>query len=159
MNIFVLDENPFKAAQLLFKDDIYMKNKRSKKMILESAQLLSTALNEYNSGLPVYKTTHKNHPCAIWVRQSRQNYTWLLMHMKGLNHQFRRLTGKNHASYEKLYLTFLHGMRYIPNRPSNGFVNCAANDSLGLNYKHIDNVCLAYKTYLEKRKELYEGSK
>lgn len=24
----------------------------------------------------MYKPTHKNHPCAIWVRLNEENYTW-----------------------------------------------------------------------------------
>jgi hypothetical protein len=69
------------------------------KMILEYAQLLSTAhrvidgvelIGLSDSGrkkkfwtlgdsrdYTLYKATHINHPSAVWVRQSAQNYMWL----------------------------------------------------------------------------------
>lgn len=44
-------------------------------MILESAQLLASAHwvtnPEGTKDVPeMYRLTHKNHPCAVWVRQS-----------------------------------------------------------------------------------------
>lgn len=57
------------------------------KMLLESTQLLWTAwtvlaaeaagrLDDPAAPTP-YKPTHKNHPCAVWARQSSANYDWL----------------------------------------------------------------------------------
>ena len=73
MKIFYLDEDPYKAA--LWLDDV-----RQNKMILETAQLLCTAWNilEPDHGMPLYKSTHINHPCAVWVRESADNCEWLL---------------------------------------------------------------------------------
>ena len=65
MNIFMLHQEPQIAAQ-------YHCDKHVVKMILESAQLLCTALNEAGVPMP-YRVTHKNHPCSIWVRESRAN--------------------------------------------------------------------------------------
>lgn len=75
MNIFYLSTNPKRAAQ-------YACNKHVVKMILESTQLLYTAqhLSENNlEDCPYtpYKVAHKNHPSAIWTRQSLSNYKWL----------------------------------------------------------------------------------
>lgn len=92
MNIFILDLDPEKAAQ-------YHCDKHVVKMILESAQLLSTAhrvldgayytrlsasgrkLAGYELEEPFeslfYKATHINHPCAIWCRETSSNYIWL----------------------------------------------------------------------------------
>ena len=25
----------------------------------------------------IYKFTHRNHPCAVWARESEENYKWL----------------------------------------------------------------------------------
>lgn len=69
MNIFVLDRDTQTCAQ-------YHNNKHVVKMVLESAQLLSTTMN-LTGGAGPYRTTHKNHPCTKWVRNSRENYTWL----------------------------------------------------------------------------------
>lgn len=72
MNIFLLDWNPRKAAE-------YHADKHVIKMIIETAQLLYSVHWMLNSPLPVnaYKLSHKNHPCAVWARQSITNYLWL----------------------------------------------------------------------------------
>jgi len=46
------------------------------KMILETAQLLCSAMVINNIPSP-YKLTHKNHPSAVWTRQSKENWNWL----------------------------------------------------------------------------------
>jgi hypothetical protein len=73
MNIFFLDQDPQIAAQ-------YHCDKHVVKMILESAQLLYCAhwmTDPLILPADAYKMTHKNHPCCIWVRESRENYMWL----------------------------------------------------------------------------------
>ena len=92
MNIFVLDKDPYKAAD-------YMCDKHISKMIIESAQLLCTAFDE---GVAPYKRTHYNHPCAIWTRRSLGNYVWLFNHAKGLNEQYKKRYNKNvdHKSFD-----------------------------------------------------------
>jgi hypothetical protein len=70
MNIFVLDTDPKLAAQALC-------NKHIPKMIVESAQMLSTA---FPKAIAPYKHTHVNHPCSKWVRDSQSNYDWLVEH-------------------------------------------------------------------------------
>jgi len=73
MNIFFLDFNPQKAAE-------YHCDKHVVKMIIETAQMLYSAHWALNpEGLPAgaYRKAHSNHPCSIWVRQSRANYLWL----------------------------------------------------------------------------------
>jgi len=72
MNIFYLDDNPALAAK-------YHCNKHVVKMILETAQLLCSAYHMMsNTELKIpYKLTHKNHPSAQWVRESRANFDWL----------------------------------------------------------------------------------
>lgn len=83
MNIFYLDENPQLCAQ-------YHTDKHVVKMILESAQLLCTAVN-YHAGEQVtpYKSTHVNHPCSIWVRSSLANWMYLFGLMVRLEGEWR----------------------------------------------------------------------
>ena len=93
MNIFYLHNDTTKCAEL-------HNDKHVVKMILEYAQLLSTA-HRFIDGVPsidrgtrtgrqrtsyilsdsrdavLYRATHINHPSAIWVRQSDTNYKWL----------------------------------------------------------------------------------
>jgi len=144
MNIFASDRDPVKSAQAL-------DNKRLVKMILESAQLLCTALHLNNaSHLAKYKMTHKNHPSAVWARATRGNYLWLLEHFKALCEEYTYRYLKIHAS-EALYNDLLAGAQFIPNGPFTDVANCAARDDLGFSYKHIGDVYLAYKLYLMRR--------
>jgi hypothetical protein len=62
VNIFVLHKNPTIAARMHC-------DKHVVKMILESAQMLCTAISLGGLRAP-YKPTHKNHPCTVWARQS-----------------------------------------------------------------------------------------
>jgi hypothetical protein len=99
MNIFYLDDEPATCAT-------YHTDKHVIKMILESAQLLCTALNvtaDYQ--VTPYKTTHVNHPCAIWIRASFPNwlYTYDLMHELEKEWQYRYNHTKRHASIISLH--------------------------------------------------------
>jgi hypothetical protein len=95
MNIFYLDEDPVKAAQVQY-------NKHVVKMILESAQMLCTAHHHYGNGDNVpYKKAHYNHPSTIWVRQNSIHYDWLYNHMKALGFEYTKRYGKEHLSITK----------------------------------------------------------
>ena len=103
MNIFVTDPDPVISAQTLC-------DKHVVKMVLESAQMLSTAWREpndlrssefsskYADEHELYKTAHPNHPCSIWVRQERENYKWLYRHFVALCDEYTHRYGKSHAS-------------------------------------------------------------
>lgn len=95
MNIFVLDYDTQKAAE-------YHCDKHCSKMILESAQLLSGVHRIYETPQAehVYKLTHKNHPCAIWARESIANYNWLWNLYLDLLVEFKKRRGKHHKSGE-----------------------------------------------------------
>ena len=59
MNIFVLDRDPIKSAEMMCDAHVV-------KMIVESCQLLSTddRIRGMNSDVDIlYKATHENHPC------------------------------------------------------------------------------------------------
>lgn len=79
-------------------------------MILESAQLLSTAHRELDGDewadqQGLYKRTHKNHPSAVWARASSDNYRWLYLHFYALCDEYRYRYGKEHLTWQKLGLT------------------------------------------------------
>ncbi len=117
MNIFYLNHNPKICAEM-------HNDKHCVKMILEYAQLLSTA-HRVLDGIPqrlqrettgrqytayrlsddrdgvLYSATHINHPSAIWVRQSSANYVWLYNLWRQLMIEYTHRYGKNHAC-EKL---------------------------------------------------------
>ena len=105
MNIFYLDKNPQSAAAMHC-------DKHCVKMILEYAQMLSTAhrvLDGENVHPDLYKIAHKNHPSTIWTRSSKQHYQWLFRLFRKLNIEYGIRYGKIHKSWEKLnrYLEFV----------------------------------------------------
>ena len=81
MNIFILDRNLKKCAQ-------YHCDRHVVKMILESAQLLSTVLriNDIDEG---YRPTHQNHPCTLWAGKSLTNWIWLRKLAENLNSEYK----------------------------------------------------------------------
>jgi hypothetical protein len=81
MNIFVLDKNIETCAQ-------YHCDQHVVKMILESIQMLCTALNKKGFTTP-YRSTHTKHPCVLWVEESYDNFTWLRELALALNNEYR----------------------------------------------------------------------
>lgn len=75
MNIFRLDDDPTIAAKWHYYGH--------SKMILETAQMMSTAVNillELPKGVAAegaYKSTHVNHGSNVWVRTSVANFEWV----------------------------------------------------------------------------------
>lgn len=69
-------------------------------MIVETAQMLSTAhqLNGSPYKDKVYKATHINHPCNIWVRKTKANYLWALDLLKNLISQYEDRYKKEHKT-------------------------------------------------------------
>jgi len=57
-------------------------------MILESVQIMCTALNKKGKFTP-YKSTHQKHPCVLWVEYSYENFLWLKKLAIALNVEYR----------------------------------------------------------------------
>lgn len=142
MNIFVTSSSPVTSAR-------YLDDKRVVKMVLESAQILSTAINECGGTGP-YKSTHINHPCNVWARTTNGNWAWLYEHFEALCAEYTSRYGKVHKC-SQIGSQLISGMSYIPEGGLQAFVNCAANKSLNLDFKSITPTKLAYKLYLEER--------
>ena len=94
MNIFVLEDDPIKSAQSQC-------DKHVVKMILETAQMLCTVAHRQGFDAP-YRATHKNHPCTIWTRQSKQNWDWLVKHGLALCEEYTERYGKVHKSQQHI---------------------------------------------------------
>lgn len=106
MNIFILDKDVKKCAQ-------YHCDKHVVKMILETAQLLCGVhhmTDQVTDQVP-YKLSHKNHPCAIWARESYTNYLYLCELGLALCDEYTHRYGKRHKSMEVI-------MWCISNRPN-----------------------------------------
>lgn len=70
-------------------------------MITEHNQLLCTAHHLAGSDHePPYRSTHKNHPCAIWVRESLANYIYLTKLNWWLCKEYTHRYGKVHKGEE-----------------------------------------------------------
>jgi hypothetical protein len=113
MNIFYLDPNPKICAEMHV-------DKHVCKMVIEYAQLLSTTHRVLDGEMYIGKTvnnrnikrwrllddrearlmkpTMMNHPSAIWLRQSRDNYIWLYNMWCELQKEFTYRYGKIHAT-------------------------------------------------------------
>lgn len=113
MNIFFLSADPVQCA-------VYHTDKHVVKMIVEYAQLMSTAhrlidgklgqgftksgrkkktwaLPDYRDSV-LYAPTHVNHPSAVWVRKSSANYKWLFNLWTELLAEYTYRYGKIHKS-------------------------------------------------------------
>ena len=95
MNIFFLHRDPAIAAHMLH-------NKHVVKMVLETAQMLSTACHARGQGEGLYKPTHENHPCVLWATESLANFWWLLEHGLELCYEYTYRFGKVHKSQEMI---------------------------------------------------------
>ena len=159
MNIFYLDKDPKTCAEM-------HNDKHCVKMILEYAQLLSTA-HRYLDGtqsvgtsktgrkqtryvLPdqresiLYSATHLNHPSAVWVRKSRENYAWLYQLLDCLCKEYTYRYGKIHkvegsGLLDKLWLV----PAGIPEHPKFTEPTPAMPD----NYKVSGDSISSYKNY------------
>lgn len=134
MNIFVLDKDPGQAARWHF-------DKHVTKMLLESCQILCTALhqNAKLNDIP-YKPAHAKHPCTIWASSSRENFEWLAYLAIGLNDEYEYRYGKIHKC--KAVLDYcMDKMNHLKSRGLTAFAQAMPDE-----YKDVDPV-LAYRKY------------
>lgn len=157
MNIFALDTNPTWAAQ-------YHCDKHLIKMILETAQLLSTAHRVLDGNLKVvksktnrnvkrwelqddrefllYSATHINHPSAVWCRQSIANYNWLVDMMDSLCKTYTRCFNKVHKCEA---IGLLRKLKTVPNNLKIGEFTMPTPAMP--EYCKVDDVVQSYRNY------------
>jgi len=125
MNIFYLDHDQQKCAE-------WSVDSHCIKMILESAQLLSTAHrvldgHEYiddggkrkvkrwrlddDRNTQLYSATHVNHPSAVWCRETESNYLWLWSLLREYCKEYTYRYGKTHKVEAD---GLLYDLRYTP---------------------------------------------
>lgn len=138
MNIFLLDLDYDNNAKCYVDRHVV-------KMITEYAQLLSGAVrvSGIDSG---YKLTHKNHPSAIWVRESLDNWLWLKNLSRSLNNEYKYRYNRNynHKSYDMI------NSLPLPNIPSIGltpFKLAMPNDV------KVDDPVQSYRNYYNMYKQ------
>ena len=137
MNIFVLDNDPYVAAQM-------MCDKHVVKMILEGCQMLSTVHSldvvQYNKP-KLYKPCFHNHPCTIWARASKSNYYWLANHTYELTNEYTSRYGKVHKSTSMAQWFIHNAPSNLPNTICTKFAQAMPDV-----YKNTDAV-KAYRAY------------
>lgn len=145
MNIFYLSPHPQTAAQ-------WHCDKHVVKMILEYAQLLSTAHHELD-GVPsieCYKSTHKNHPSAVWARENDKHYRWLWALLYETCKEYTRRYGKVHATERKGIVQNLSNLPYeIPKGEWREPPQCMPNE-----YKHKSTVKAYHNYYVGSKREI-----
>lgn len=137
MNIFILDYDIKTNAY-------YHCDQHVNKMILESAQMICTVVGEQGIDVP-YKPTHPNHPCTKWVRESIDNYLYLLDLAFWLNEaakdRYKRKT--DHKSWE-----VLANLMY-PKLPEVGLTKFAR--AMPDEFKSIEDTVEAYRAYYKTK--------
>ena len=150
MNLFILDNNHDTNAE-------YHVDRHVVKMILEASQLLcgahwvastlghmprkltSLEIAECKAAITddFYGFSHPNHPCAIWVRASFDNFAWTHCYAESLNSEYGYRYGKSHKS-----MTVINRLP-VPTLPA-GLTPFA--QAMPDQYKHEDAV-VAYRRY------------
>jgi len=145
MNIFYLDKEPRLCAQ-------YHVDKHVVKMIVETAQLLSTT-HWVSGGEGPYRQTHKNHPSAIWTRSNKSNYIWLCELGMELCKEYTHRYGKTHKTQQHLEWLSTN----IPNIPEGEFTQ----PTLAMPDTFIcdDNILAYRKYYTHGKKHLHSWKK
>lgn len=97
MNLFLLSLDKRECVR-------WYADKHIVKMILELAQLLYTVWGvledpSWRESAPngSYKTTHVNHPIAIWLRQSKENYNFATSYAHPMLEEYTRRYGRIHG--------------------------------------------------------------
>jgi hypothetical protein len=168
MNIFVLDRNPKTAAQLQC-------DKHVVKMIVESAQMLSTAhrmLDGYVEKRPsksgkriinywvhpnqefedvLYKAVHHKHPCTIWTMESVYNYHWHYDHFVALLKEYTYRYGKSHST-ERLKYWLIKPPTRIPHVPFTKFKLAMTHEPQCIDES---NTVKSYQEYYKTKKDRF----
>ena len=144
MNIFFLDNDIKKCAQ-------YHCDKHVVKMILETAQLLCGVHHMTPQVAPQvtpqvpYKLSHKNHPCAIWARESLTNYLVLCELGLELCLEYTYRYGKRHKSQDVIEWC-------VTNKPSIQDIGYTEPPKAMPDEYKVDSVVESYRNY-------YRGAK
>ena len=116
MNRFIIEETPSKIAKSLCDQHIV-------KMPLEEAQMLCTALwhhaPDYAEEHGLYKPVHQKHPCTLWAKRNRSNYTFAWQLYACMLDEYTNRYGKIHGASKHLHV-LLEGRQFMPWSPAGG---------------------------------------
>ena len=157
MQIFASDPDPIVCARNL-------DNARVIKMIVETAQLLSTAVrkinNEYGDIHNLYLAVPQGKALSNWAT-GPVNMHWLITHGLALSDELDRRglsVGKFVRTREVLHLCkqFCERFNPQPHWAPSMFINATEQKRDGVNFKHILDTHQAYKMYLTQRWEIQQ---
>lgn len=136
MNVFASSPDPVASARAL--DD-----RRLNKMIVESAQILCTALHlNGHASDELYRPAYAAHPVVRWAASDAKNFAWVCRHFAALLQERRFRTAKSdHASARLLPVLMAH---VTTRRPPDGFANCTP-------HKGLADVHAAYRQTLAEK--------
>ena len=144
MNIFFLDKTPSFSAR-------YLCDKHVPKMLLESAQMLSTAVQKYTDRIEeLYKPAYPNHPMTKWVGFNRDCFRWALENAVFISQEYCKRFKKLHKSSK--IINNIYDNNYIDDIPDGFFKEppqCMPDE-----YKH-KNYVTAYRRYYNTDKKYF----
>lgn len=144
MNIFAIHSNPVLAGTML-------PDKLTVKMVLETAQMLSTAVRTHGANDDrLYKVAHLNHPCSIWARQTKRNFIWLYDHGKSIAAEYTKRYGKQHKS-EAIIDLCAGFVRFIPDGDLIDHPQCMPDEFKDEYYAN------AYRKYVKSKSYFTDG--
>lgn len=166
MNIFYLDTDPKLAAQ-------YHCDKHVVKMIIEYAQLMSTAhrildgnmyldktaagrnikrwkLDDHREPL-LYKASHINHPSGFWVREHLSHYQWIWNLASELCQEYRYRYGGTNDKQHKTSLV-IQNLSFAPNNISRNGIFTEPPQAMPDDVKVPGNSIEAYRNYYRVHK-------
>jgi len=124
MNVFFVHDDPAKAAVMLG-------DKHVGKMLLESAQMLFTAVRQHGYDGGGYKSAYEGHPMTKWVAQSYDHAMWVLEHAIALAAEFEHRYGHPHKTSQMLPALSLAVHTFMPNNGWRNPPRCIPDE-----YKH-----------------------
>jgi hypothetical protein len=113
------------------------------KMVTEAAQLLSSAHVIVDNNQVAYKKSHANHPCALWIRESAENYRWAYEFYCSLLDEYESRFDKMHAAARHM-----NALSDVPSIPSLGITPFA--QAMPEEFRHA-NPHFAYRRYLRAK--------
>jgi hypothetical protein len=144
MNIFTTSSDPDQSARWLV-------NSHCVKMLLESCQLLYSVWHMTGAPVPphAYKLAHKNHPSAIWARQTRGNYKWLASLAVELAREYAHRYKKTHKCQAHAIWLYYNIPATLPEGPLQTFSIAMADV-----FKISEDPIKCYKNYYCTSKQM-----
>lgn len=169
MNIFYLHKDPKIAAQ-------YHLDKHVVKMIIEYAQLMSTAhrildgnmylgktangknikrwqLDDYREPI-LYKASHINHPSAIWAREELSHYQWLWNLASELCQEYRYRYGGETDKQHKTSIV-IQNLNFAPNNIPRKGIFTEPPQAMPDDVKVLGDSVQAYRNYYKTYKAAF----